>query len=105
MNYTVITGEKNGLEARALFFVPLDTHAEVTRLTLTNRSDSEKRFTLFSFQEWCLWNAATDMENFQRNFSTGEVEIDGSTIYHKTEYKERRDHYAFYSVNAPIDGF
>ena len=105
MNYTVITGEKNGLEAKALFFVPLDTHAEITKLTLTNKTDSPKNFKLFSFIEWCLWNAATDMENFQRNFSTGEVEIDGSTIYHKTEYKERRNHYAFYTVNAPIDGF
>ena len=105
MNYTVITGEKNGLKAKALFFVPLDTHAEITKLTLTNKTDRPKSFKLFSFIEWCLWNAATDMENFQRNFSTGEVEIDGSTIYHKTEYKERRNHYAFYTVNAPIDGF
>jgi cellobiose phosphorylase len=60
---------------------------------------------LFSFEEWCLWNAATDMENFQRNFSTGEVEIEGSVIYHKTEYRERRNHYAYYSVNVPIDGY
>ncbi len=105
MNYTVITGEKNGLEARVLFFVPLDTHAEIAKLTLTNKSDKPKTFKLFSFIEWCLWNAATDMENFQRNFSTGEVEIDGSTIYHKTEYKERRNHYAFYTVNVPVDGF
>lgn len=105
MNYTIIRGEKNGLEARALFFVPLDTHAEITKLTLTNKTDSSKSFKLFSFMEWCLWNAATDMENFQRNFSTGEVEVDGSTIYHKTEYKERRNHYAFYTVNTPVDGF
>jgi cellobiose phosphorylase len=105
MNYTRITGEKNGLRAVALFFVPLNTHAEVTKLTLTNISGARKSFKLFSFQEWCLWNAATDMENFQRNFSTGEVEIVGSTIYHKTEYKERRNHYAFYHVNQPIDGF
>ncbi len=105
MNYTVITGMKNGLEARVLFFVPLDTHAEIAKVTLTNKSDRPKTFTLFSFMEWCLWNAATDMENFQRNFSTGEVEIDGSTIYHKTEYKERRNHYAFYTVNSPVDGF
>lgn len=105
MNYTIIKGEKNGLEARVLFFVPLDTHAEIAKLTLTNKTDGRKTFKLFSFIEWCLWNAATDMENFQRNFSTGEVEIDGSTIYHKTEYKERRDHYAFFTVNAPIDGF
>ena len=43
---------------------------------------------IFSFAEWCLWNAATDMENFQRNWSTGEVEIEqrasSTVIYHKT---------------------
>lgn len=105
MNYTIIKGEKNGLEAKVLFFVPLDTHAEIAKLTLTNKADKAKTFKLFSFMEWCLWNAATDMENFQRNFSTGEVEIEGSTIYHKTEYKERRNHYAFYTVNQPVDGF
>ncbi|MDE5871832.1 MAG: glycosyl transferase, partial [Muribaculaceae bacterium] len=105
MNYTRIIGEKDGVEAELLFFVPLDTHAEVTKLTLTNKSDKTKNLKLFSFIEWCLWNAATDMENFQRNFSTGEVEIDGSTIYHKTEYKERRNHYAFFSVNVPVHGF
>ncbi len=79
MNYTRITGEKNGLRAEVLFFVPLDTHAEIAKLTLTNTGKEAKTFKLFSFIEWCLWNAATDMENFQRNFSTGEVEIDGST--------------------------
>ena len=105
MNYTMIKGEKNGITASALYFVPLKTWAEVQKLTVTNNSGNPKKLKLFSFVEWCLWNAATDMENFQRNFSTGEVEIDGSVIYHKTEYKERRDHYAYYSVNEPVSGF
>ena len=105
MSYTRITGAKNGIEASILFFVPLKTWGEIQKVTLRNTTGQSKKFKLFSFTEWCLWNAATDMENFQRNFSTGEVEIDGSTIYHKTEYKERRNHYAFYSVNCPINGF
>ncbi len=105
MNYTIIKGEKNGVTAEALFFVPRDTNAEIQKLTLTNNSSSKKTIKLFSFAEWALWNAAADMENFQRNFSTGEVEIDESTIYHKTEYRERRNHYAFYHVNSEIDGF
>jgi cellobiose phosphorylase len=105
MSYTRITGAKNGIEANVLFFVPLKTWAEIQKVTLTNTTNETKRFKLFSFAEWCLWNASTDMENFQRNFSTGEVEIVGSTIYHKTEYKERRNHYAFYHVNTPIQGF
>ena len=105
MGYTRVTGAKNGVTASALFFVPLATHGEVQRLTITNNSTEAKRLRLFSFMEWCLWNAATDMENFQRNFSTGEVEIDGSVIYHKTEYKERRNHFAYYAVNCPVQGF
>lgn len=105
MSYTRITGAKNNIEASLLFFVPLKTWGEVQKLTLRNTGNQTKSFKLFSFAEWCLWNAATDMENFQRNFSTGEVEVDGSVIYHKTEYKERRNHYAFYSVNSAIDGF
>ena len=105
MSYTRITGAKDGIQASVLFFVPLHTWAEVQKVTLTNTGNVPKKIKLYSFAEWCLWNAATDMENFQRNFSTGEVEVDGSVIYHKTEYKERRNHYAFYSVNAPVDGF
>jgi cellobiose phosphorylase len=105
MNYTKIKGEKNGIRAEVLYFVPLKTWAEVQKVTLTNNSGEKRIIQLFSFVEWCLWNASTDMENFQRNFSTGEVEIEDSVIYHKTEYKERRNHYAYYSVNTPIQGF
>ncbi len=105
MSYTNIKGEKNGISASILFFVPLKTWAEVQKLTLKNNTNQTKKIQLFSFVEWCLWNAATDMENFQRNLSTGEVEIEGSVIYHKTEYKERRNHYAYYSVNVPIQGY
>lgn len=105
MNYTIIKGEKNKLKVEALYFIPLETWAEVQKVTLQNTSDKVKKIQLFSFVEWCLWNAQTDMENFQRNLSIGEVEIEGSVIYHKTEYRERRNHYAYYSVNVPIDGF
>ncbi len=105
MNYTVITGCKNGLEAEVTFFVPLGAWAEVQKVALRNVSGQPKHVKLFSFVEWCLWNAQTDMENFQRNLSTGEVEVKGSTLYHKTEYRERRNHYAFYAVNAPLAGF
>lgn len=105
MNYTSIKGEKNGITATVLYFVPLKTWAEVQKLTLVNQTGEIKKLKIFSFVEWALWNAAADMENFQRNFSTGEVEVSDSVIYHKTEYKERRNHYAYYSVNTAVQGF
>ncbi|MBR6326824.1 MAG: glycosyl transferase [Lachnospiraceae bacterium] len=105
IGYSKFSGSKNGLKADILSFVPLKDTCEISRLTLTNESGADKTFSVFSYVEWCLWNADDDMKNFQRNFSTGEVEVVGSTIYHKTEYRERRNHYAIYSVNAPITAF
>jgi cellobiose phosphorylase len=105
LGYTQITGIKNNLKSEVLSFVPLDFTGEVQRVTLQNLGKKKKSFSLFSFVEWCLWNALDDQTNFQRNLSTGEVETDGSALYHKTEYRERRKHYAFYWVNEKISGF
>ncbi len=105
MGYTVISGKKNGLSATVTFFVPQDYNGEIQKLVLKNEGNAPKTFTLFSMIEWCLWNAQDDSTNFQRNFNTGEVEVEGSTMFHKTEYKERRNHFAFYTVNSPIDGY
>ena len=105
MGYTVISGKKNDISAEVTFFVPQNYNGEIQSLVLKNEGSEAKTIKLFSFIEWCLWNAQDDSTNFQRNFNTGEVEIEGSTIFHKTEYKERRNHFAFYTVNDSIDGY
>ncbi len=105
LGYTIIKGQRNGLEAEVSYIVPLRYRGEVQLVKLTNKSGKTKKFRLFSFVEWCLWDANDDATNFQRNFSTGQVEIEGSTLYHKTEYRERRNHYAFYTVNRKISGY
>ena len=105
IGYSRFTGAKNKLEASVLTFIPMNDNCEISQVKLTNQSDSKKTVSLFSYVEWCLWNADDDSRNFQRNLSTGEVEVVGSAIYHKTEYRERRNHYAVYSVNTPVDGF
>ena len=105
MGYSTFRSSKNDLQAELTAFVPVGKNCEINQLTLTNNSKETKDFSVFSYVEFCLWNAMDDMTNFQRNFSTGEVEVHGSAIYHKTEYRERRNHYALYAVNAPVDGF
>ena len=105
IGYSRFTASKNTVQASVLTFVPMDDNCELSQIKLKNTGAVEKKISLFSYVEWCLWNADDDSRNFQRNLSTGEVEVVGSTIYHKTEYRERRNHYAIYSVNAPVDGF
>ncbi len=105
MGYTVIHGEKNGVSADVTYFVPMDYAGEIHKLVLTNNSAEDKKLRLQSFVEFALWDGLTDQTNFQRNLSVGEVEVEGNVIYHKTEYRERRNHFAFYSVNTDISGF
>ena len=105
LGYSRFHSTKNNLEADLLAFVPVDAACEINCLTLKNNSDIEKNISLFSYVEFCLWNAVDDSTNFQRNLSIGEVEVHGSTIYHKTEYRERRRHYSFFTVNAPVQNF
>ena len=105
LGYTILESAKDGLSATQETFVPVDDNCELTRVSLTNETNQKKQIDLFSAVEFCLWNAVDDMSNFQRNYSIGEVEVEGSRIYHKSEYRERRNHFAVFSVNAPVDGF
>ena len=105
LGYTYFHSEKNRLQADLTAFVPLGENCEVHLLKLKNLGDHVKTIGLTSYIEFCFWNAVEDASNFQRNLSLGEAEVLDSAIYHKTEYRERRNHYAFYSVNAKIAGF
>jgi cellobiose phosphorylase len=105
LGYTRIIGQKDGLEVEMLFFVPPGENLELWKVTVRNKSKVQKQPKIFTFQEFCLFEAANDMNNLQRTYSIGEVEIDGSAIYHKTEYRERRDHYTLFACTRPVDGF
>lgn len=105
MGYTIIYGEKNGVSAECTYFVPMDYAGEIHKVVISNNTGETKQLKLFSFLEFALWDGLDDQTNFQRNLSVGEVEVEKNVIYHKTEYRERRNHYAFYSVNTDISGF
>ena len=105
MGYTVIGSTCEGIAAEIRYFVPLDETLEIWQLTVTNRRAEPAALSLFSLVEFALWDAQDDTTNFQRNFSIGEVEVEDGVIYHKTEYRERRDHFAYFVCSAPLAGF
>ncbi|MBT4714025.1 MAG: glycosyl transferase [Candidatus Marinimicrobia bacterium] len=105
LGYSIISGTRNGVQAEVTHLVPLNFKGEVQRISLKNTGSEPKKLDLFSFVEWALWDAQDDATNFQRNLNTGEVEVEERVIYHKTEYRERRNHYAFYACSDPLSGF
>ena len=102
MGYSIIGSEYKGIEARTRYFVPLDENLEIWQLTVTNHRQMPASLSIFSSIEFCLWDAQDDSTNFQRNFSIGQVEIEDGVIYHKTEYRERRDHFAYFACSAKL---
>jgi len=105
MGYTIIGSTYKGVEASTRYFVPLGENLEIWQLTLTNKRRKPAKLSVFSSIEFCLWDAQDDATNFQRNFSIGQVEIDDGVIYHKTEYRERRDHFAFFACSEKLAGY
>jgi cellobiose phosphorylase len=105
LGYTRLTGQKNDLEVSILYFIPLESRNEIWQVQLRNLSKTVKKIRLWGFVEWCLWEAYDDMTNFQRNYSTGQVEIENGTIFHITEYRERRNHYAYFTCSEKLSGF
>ncbi len=105
LGYTVIGSSHAGIRAETTYFVPLGCNLEVWRLTVTNTRETAAELSIFSAVEFCLWEAWDDATNFQRNFSTGQVEVVDGVIYHKTEYRERRDHFAYFACSEPLAGF
>ncbi len=105
LGYTRIFGAKDGIEVELLFFVPPGENVEVWKVTVRNGGDVPKSLTLFSFVEFCFYEALNDLTNFQRTYSIGEVEVEGSAIYHTTEFRERRDHYTLFACTREIAGF
>lgn len=105
LGYTRITGRKNGVEVEQLMFVPPSENLEVWKVSVRNKTRKPQKLTLFSFVEFCFFEALNDMTNYQRTYSIGEVEIEGSAIYHKTEYRERRNHYTLFGCTRKINGY
>jgi cellobiose phosphorylase len=105
LSYTQISSRRNGVRAEMLCFVPLGESLEVWRLRVRNERAQRTDLSVFSSVEFCLWDAQDDATNFQRNFSVGEVEVVDGVIYHKSEYRERRDHFAYFACSEPLAGF
>ena len=105
LGYSIIGSRYGGVRAETLYFVPLGENLEVWRVRVTNEREAAARLSLFSSIEWCLWEANDDATNFQRNYSIGQVEIEDGVIYHKSEYRERRNHFAYFACSEKLAGY
>lgn len=105
MGYSRFTGAKGGTEVESTLFIPPGEDVEIWRITVRNTAAVRRTVQVFPYVEFCLFEALNDMTNYQRTWSIGEVEVEDGAIYHKTEYRERRSHYALFASTRKPQGF
>jgi len=105
LGYTTIRSKLAGIESQIRYFVPLGENLEIWELTISNHRQGKANLSVFSAIEFCLWDALDDATNFQRNYNIGEVEVVDDVIYHKSEYRERRNHFAYLACSEQLAGF
>jgi cellobiose phosphorylase len=107
LGYTRIVGAKDGVEVEVCYFVPPGDDVEVWWTTVRNTSAYPKSLRLFSYAEFCLYEALNEMTNYQRTYSIGEVEVErgGAAIFHTTEHRERRRHVTLFGCTRDVSGF
>ena len=63
MGYTVLEGEYKGITASLAYFVPDDRDFEIWLLKINNKLNVPKKLLIFSYAEFCFWEAIMDQQN------------------------------------------
>jgi len=105
LGYTKITSNYKGIQTATTYFVPLGHSCEVWMMEVKNNSLQSRSLSLFSFVEFCLWDALNDMTDYQYNLNIGETKVEGNTIYHLSRYRVEKSYFAYFASSADIAGF
>jgi len=106
LGYSTISSEYAGISTKAVYFVPLGENLEIIKIEIKADNKKPRDLSLFSFVEFCLWDALNDMTDYQYNLNIGETKVEDNIIYHLSRYRVSKDLLAFFScANAKAKGF
>ncbi len=63
MGYTVLEGEYKAITSSLTYFVPDDRDFEIWLLKIGNTLNTPKKLQIFSYTEFCFWDAIKDQQN------------------------------------------
>jgi len=106
MGYTAIRSRYAGISTATTYFVPLNENLEVWMLSVRNDSKKKRSLSLFTYTEFCLWQAIMDMTDFQYTLNISNAVCEDGVVYHRTGYYPRasRNTFAYFATNQKIRG-
>jgi cellobiose phosphorylase len=103
LGYTKISSSYSDTEAEVTYFVPLDENLEIWMLTLKNISSEEKELSVFSYAEFCLWQAFNDLTDLQCSQGLGVARYEEDAILYS--FFDVSTGYAFFASSGTITGY
>jgi cellobiose phosphorylase len=103
LGYTKIESSNSGVEAEVTYFVPVDDNLEVWMLTLKNASSEKKGLSVFSYAEFCLWQAFNDLTDLQCSQGLGVASYESDAIFYS--FFDLSTGYAFFASTGTVTGY
>ena len=103
LGYTKIASSYHGVESDVTYFVPVNQNLEIWILTIKNASSDELHLKVFSYCEYCLWDATRDQNDLQSIQFVGISRYnDGAILYH---YFDESTGYAFFASSEKVESY
>jgi cellobiose phosphorylase len=103
MGYTVLEGEYKGVTASLTYFVPDDRDFEIWLLKVSNVWNVPKKLQIFSYAEFCFWDAILDQQNVDWAQQINQGRHDNGII---TWYPHHVDNNAsFFATSGVVSSF
>lgn len=107
LGYTKISAEYNNIKSEVTYFVPLKENLEIWILRVKNLSNEARELDIFSYLEFCLWQAISDSTDFQYTLNIANCICEDGIIYHLTNYypKVHASPLAYFAASRKPSGF
>jgi cellobiose phosphorylase len=106
LGYTIISSQYQKIKTKTTYFVPRKENLEVWHLEIENTDSKPRSLNIFSFVEFCLWDALNDMTDYQYNLNIGETSYENGTIFHLSRFRTDKSYFAFFScTNQKVKSF
>ena len=103
LGYTKISSSHSSIRAEITFLVPLEDNLEIWMLTLKNASSETKKLTVFSYAEFCLWQAFNDLTDLQCSQGLAVAKYEDDAVNYSLF--DVSTGYAFFASNGTITGY
>ena len=112
LGYSVISSEYSGIQTKTTYFVPIGENHEVWMIEVKyepkkgSMGVKSRDLSLFSFVEFCLWDALNDMTDYQYNLNIGQTDYKDNIIYHLSRYRVEQNVVTYFGcANAKAKGY